>query len=405
MKLKRTLALILALVLAFALVACGGPKEPAGSSSAPSSGAPAPVTPNPDGSPVSESKKMTIGLLGNMFTNSFEKGEKVFIDTVLAPAFPNVSFIYSESYKTIEGQREQIESLIMQGCEAIIASVVYDSTSALEICAANGVYFTTTWSAPAPSQSSTWSGEMLDYFLGYAAVTPEEEVESLKKIVSVVKASGADELVCVYGKPGYVTDSCDALRLQGAKEALGDKYSDDRFFKVDFSDVAATLALGGDMLSLNPTAIISTYPGLASMCTKEILSSGRADQMYVATIGALDSLHVESMRSGAIDYNMAHLGETVAGAFVLVYNALNDGVIWRNDDGSFVVCNQPGVEIDSLETLDAYLVYCGDNPTKPFFPIETIKSCLAQYNPGATAADWQNIFGDLTLEGAAARNG
>ena len=396
MKMKKLLTLILALALALALCACGGPGGTETSKP--------PADPTQNVVYTDEAKEFTIGFLGSMFGTGQDLTVKNYIENVLLPNLPNVTAVYSTAFYNIEAEKEALEDLITQGADGIVVvSGLYDVVGLLETCADAGVYMACSVSAPPQSDLEYILDDetLMEYFIGMSGVSIADEYAAGEKIAAAAIEMAGDGSIAVLGMQGFVEDSYQYQRLEGVRAALGDRYDANMFFNIEWGD--ATMTMGSDLLAQAPKAVATTTAGADILCGL-VAAKKMTDTTQVAAIGYVDKSYQTFFNSGALDYCEAVYGEYVAGAFVLMYNWLNNGLRWTSDKGNFAWCEIPCISIPDAAAMAQWLEYCGTVEKSPF-SFEDVKSCLVQYNHEATYEEFETLMKAVDMESVQARRG
>ena len=396
MKMKKLLTLILALALALALCACGGTGGTETSKP--------PADPTQNVVYTDEAKEFTIGFLGSMFGTGQDLTVKNYIENVLLPNLPNVTAVYSTAFYNIEAEKEALEDLITQGADGIVVvSGLYDVVGLLETCADAGVYMACSVSAPPQSDLEYILDDetLMEYFIGMSGVSIADEYAAGEKIAAAAIEMAGDGSIAVLGMQGFVEDSYQYQRLEGVRAALGDRYDANMFFNIEWGD--ATMTMGSDLLAQAPKAVATTTAGADILCGL-VAAKKMTDTTQVAAIGYVDKSYQTFFNSGALDYCEAVYGEYVAGAFVLMYNWLNNGLRWTSDKGNFAWCEIPCVSIPDAAAMAQWLEYCGTVEKSPF-SFEDVKSCLVQYNHEATYEEFETLMKAVDMESVQARRG
>lgn len=388
MKLKKLFSLLLALVMVFSLCACGGPAD--------------------DGDDAvdhgSDAGEFTIGFLGSMFGTGQDLTVKNYVENVLLPNFPNVSAVYSTAFYNIEDEKTALEDLITQGADGIVVvSGMYDMVGLLETCADAGVYLSCAVSAPSQDDMDLILEDdyLMEYFLGMSGVSIADEYAAGEKIAEASIELAQGGTIAVLGMQGFVKTSYQYQRLEGVRAALGDLYNENMFFNIEWGD--ATMTLGSDLLAQAPASVATTTAGADILCGL-VSAKKLGDTTQVAAIGYVDNSYLTYFNSGALDYCEAVYGEYAAGAFILMYNWLNNGLRWTSAEGDFAWCEVPCVSIPDADSMAQWLEYCGTADKSPF-SIDDVKSMLVQYNPDVTYADFEALMQAVDMASVQARRG
>ena len=385
MKLKKLLALLLALTLVFALCACGG-------------------DPGTSQNDFAGKEEFTIGFLGSMFGAGQDLSVKNYVENVLLPEFPNVTTVYSTAYYNIEDEKTALEDLITQGADGIVVvSGMFDMVGLLETCADADVYLACAVSAPSQDDMDLILQDetLLKYFIGMSGVSIKDEYAAGEKIAQAAIDMSKGGTIAVLGMQGFVKTSYQYQRLEGVRAALGDLYDENLFFNIEWGD--GTMTLGSDLLAQGPAAVATTTAGADILCGL-VSAKKLTDSTQVAAIGYIDKSYLTFFNSGALDYCEAVYGEYAAGAFVLMYNWLHDGVRWSSDMGDFAWCELPCVSVPDAASMTQWLEYCGTADKSPF-SADDVKSLLVQYNDGATYGQFVELMQAVDMDSVQGRRG
>lgn len=394
MKMKKALALLLALTMVVALCACSD------AGNTPATGSP----PNAvDYS--SEPKEFTIGVLATMISTGQDLMVKNYIEGVLLPNLPNVKVIYSTAFYNIEDEKTALEDLITQGADGIlVVSGLYDIVGLLETCADAGVYMACAISAPPMSDMEYVLDDeyLLEYFIGMCGASGDAEYEAGARIAdAAMEMAGADGTIAVLGMQGFVEDSYQYLRLEGVRSALADRYDSNLFWKIEWGD--GTMTMGSDIVAQAPDAVATTTAGADILCGI-IAAKKMTEAIQVSAIGYVSSTYQTYFNNGSLDYTECVYGEQAAGAFVLLYNWLNNNLRWSSDMGNFAWCETPYVSIPDAATMDIWMRYCGTAENSPY-TFEDIRQCLVQYNSSVTYEEFETMMQACSLSDIQSRRG
>lgn len=396
MKMKKVLALLLALAMVFALCACGGPgDDPVGDNT---------ESPSDSVDYSSEPKEFTIGFLGTMFGTGQDLTVKNYIDSVLLPNLPNVTAVYSTAFYNIEAEKEALEDLITQGADGIVVvSGMYDMVGLLETCADAGVYLACGVSAPSQDDMDLILEDdyLLEYFIGMSGVSITDEYAAGEKIAKAAIELANGGTIAVLGMQGFVKTSYQYQRLEGVRGALGDLYNKDLFFNIEWGD--ATMTMGSDLLAQSPASVATTTAGADILCGL-IAAKKATETTQVSAIGYVDKSYQTYFNSGALDYCEAVYGEYAAGAFILMYNWLNNNLRWSSDMGNFAWCEVPCVSIPDADSMTQWLEYCTTVDKSPF-SIDDVKSLLIQYNNDITYEQFVELMQAVDMDAVQTRRG
>ena len=386
MKLKKLFALLLALAMVFALCACGS--DPGTSQN------------NFEGK-----EEFTIGILSSMISTGQDLTVKNYIENVLLPNLPNVNVIYSSVFYNIEDEKTALEDLITQGADGIIVvSGLYDIVGLLETCANAGVYMTCAVSAPPMSDMEyvLEDASLSEYFIGMCGASADAEYEAGAKIAEAAKnLAGESGTIAVLGMQGFVEDSYQYLRLEGVRGALADRYDPNLFWKIEWGD--GTMTMGSDIVAQAPNAVATTTAGADILCGI-IAAKKMTEDIQVSAIGYVSGTYQTYFKNGSLDYTECVYGEQAAGAFILMYNWLHDGLRWSSDLGNFAWCEIPYVSIPDAATMDIWMEYCDTVENSPY-TFADIQQCLAQYNKSVTYEEFEALVQACSLADIQARRG
>ena len=364
MKAKKLLSLLLALVMLFALVACGGDQPDP------------PVSDDPGGQEGVDMPKYKIGVLYH--TNSGGC-----FDRMMDAAHYMADELNLEIVTAVGGNADaiigEVENFIAAGVDAVIIGNDGGVTSRLvNICSDAGVYIAFSdcgLSVVEDDDYSTYSTN--PYYLGHVA--HDEYADSYACAKDMIE-KGAKNFV-IFGLPPGISSNFDK-RAVGAMDAIKEAnltYVEARSYSMaemgntlmsQYPDTDAIFSFVTTPDNFNVVDMASKYAGKLQISAYMV-----GDVSYEFDIGFLTHVSVGSE---------ARLQVTLA----LVYSALRGGRI-ANEDGTPAEIEFPHLWITSAEDFDTF--YNATNNGNHAYSIDEMKQLITMFNEDASVADYQAI--------------
>ena len=411
---KKLIALLLALVMVFALVACGSnetpstPSNPSNPSTPGSTTPDAPSTPDEPAGPVTDSKgRYPAETIKIGFVNYDPTAEQYLVlETYfdyLAEQF-NIEVMCSEALNSAEGEMAFIDACAAAGCQAIFGYYNVSNEQAMLRAAEHGMYYFGQGANKAfienpeimsnPYYLGSWYAGDADYQYGWSCI--EMLVEAgCHKIAGV---SGGKN----FGVQMFID------RWQGAMDAI-------EHFKSEGYDIELVYEVAGfpgtdGGFEAGQTAVLGmpevdgVYSTLSAlMWITPTQNAGRFGQIKFAAAG-------ETMSEGAIGMFGAGFYVGTATEIIdvfgmgipLMINAI-EGTPIRAADGTAPLIASGYWKVTNVEEAGYYgSVQGGDNGWA--FDHDDVRNLLVAYNPDVTIADYEALYTAVTAAEIQARH-
>ncbi len=378
---KKILAMILALMMVFSLVACG-PNGDGGNDS--------PYETNPDGSvklPVKyPAETIKIGVEIYDPTDSETLTMQAYFAELIKDGL-NVEFIYSEAIASAEAEFQFIDDCYNAGCKGIIGFYNVAMGETVQKCVDYGMYY---WGAAIDSQEvidrfqdnpyvldaiSYGNG---DYEGGYALGEYFGKLGAKK----VIYASGG----AAFGVPMFVN------RFEGFKAAAakyGLEYIEVAGFPSEafFADQASALAQDID-------GVAASFNGL-DFWAQPIAVAGKTATCPLATLGSINDAYVEAFNNGTVAFMSSTNVSRFALGVALIVNAVDGNAEALQNNGRI------GIYASALWMLDSPEAAAEANEvSRKVYHLEDLEQLIVALNPNASAKTLADLVeASKTLEG------
>ena len=410
---KKIIALLLALVMVFALVACG-PKTPAVESQAPAGNSQAPA---PEKSEAPEAEGPKTDSKGRYPAETIKIGFVNYDPTaeqwlVLESYFDylsetyNIEIMASEALNSAEGELAFIDACAAAGCDVIYGYYNVSNEQALLRAAEHGMYYF----GQGGNKAFIENPEIMNnpYYLGsFYAGNGNADYEYGYGCIEALVEAGCHKIAGVSGGKNFgVQIFID--RWQGAMDAIAD-------YQAKGVDVELVYEVAGfpgtdGSFEAGQTAVLgmSEVDGVFSTLTALMWiaptqDAGRFGQLKFAAAG-------ETMSEGAIGMFGAgfYVGTAteiidVFGMIVpLAINAM-DGTPIRNADGTAPMISSGWWKVTNVADAGFYAsIQGGENGWG--FNADDIRNLLVAYNPDVTVADYEALYTAVTAADIQARH-
>lgn len=394
MKMKKALALILALIMVFSLAACsssaGSSSEAPGNSSAgnPNTSEPA-GTSEPSGSvelPVPYPEQtVKIGVEIYDPTDGETLETQAYLQSLVNDGL-NVQFIYSEAIASPEAEFQFIDDCYNAGCKGIIGFYNLALGETVQKCIDYGMYY---WGAAiddadvlATYQDNPYVLDAIsfgngDYEGGYALGEYFGKLGAKKVIYS---SGGAD-----FGVPMFVN------RREGfvaAAAEYGLEYIEVSGFPSEafFADQASALAEDID-------GVAASFNGL-DFWAQPIAVAGKTDTVPLATLGSITQDYADAFANGTVAFMSSTNVSRFAIGAVLIVNAVDGNAEALQVDGRLGVYTSALWLLDSAEDAQN----AADIAAKVYY-LEDLEQLIVNLNPNANAQTLADLVAaSATLE-------
>lgn len=415
---KKMISLLLALVMVFALSACGDqadttPSNNPGSGTAESNN---PSGGNNTGSTQSASfTKAKIAFATNNTGEDFIVMQQ-FYDKVLGPAL-NIEFMYSESLSDAGAMTTFLENAFAAGCQGVITDLANVMDQGAAVANDLGLYYVGTSSANAAENQN------LEYYISVVGASAEGYGESYTEALKAVVDDGADHSIIIlsgaacYGATSFIEGTAGSLRA--LQEVYGLTYNED----INTISVTST-----QIDAENDKGVkITIVPGMADLTNlvSPLLQTGDYDVVVGTTdIYASLSVAVDEVEK-ATGKNISFISRnafsnTVGGAFNTedstghpvmdamiaqgMYERISAVIVLRNCiDGHAAEmrngseCSRiPGMRPLVITSAEQFNTLAADDMPYCFTTTEEILALCSLNNPSVTYADIDAFGAGLT---------
>ena len=380
---KKILALLLALVMVFALAACGS------NSSAPAASNDTPAADN-DAPAADPGKTVKIGVLVSDVSGEEALGFRAYYENYIAKNY-NVSFTYTEQLEDAAAEKAAIEKFAAQGYDAILSLAASDRTTQIETCEANGLYYAVVSGMLDDAQFEQFKSN--EHFVGQIGPSMDTEFEAGYAMGKYFADQGA-KTVGIYG--AFIPNPMHVYRTAGVLAGLGCTYGG----ASDKDGIAGQLFgdQGVDMskVQCGDTQIIGYFQGFGDTTFDELfaiigqkpdafLSVGMATTFFAdslnganipySDIDSFTSGNAANMADGTLVYLAGKYSSSIGPIFAATLNAVNGNPI-RDAEGNALSISQGYLVATDSETFDN--IFNGDKGDSPIFSKDLLDTVIGE---------------------------
>ena len=391
---KKLIALLLALSMVLALVACSGTAaDTSESAQQPEQTEQTEQAEQPEQNQETDDtatpmKAMKVGVLVADVSGEEALGFRAYYETYIANNYP-VTFTYTEQLADAAAEKRAIEKFAAQGYDAILSLSSSDRATQIETAAANNLYYAVVSGMLDDSQFEQYKSE--PYFVGQIGPSMDTEYEAGYAMGKYYADQGIKS-VGIYG--AFIPNPMHVYRMAGVLVGLGCTYggaSDEggivgQLFAdqgVDMSKVICgdTEILGyfqgfGDttfdefsgILAQQPEAFLSV--GMATTFFAEALNGA---QIPYSDIDSFTSGNAANMSDGTLSYLAGKYFSSIGPIFAATYAAVN-GTPIRDAEGNAISISQSYLVATDAAGFDS--IYSGDKGDNPIFNKDVLDSIL-----------------------------
>ena len=404
---KKIIALLLALVMVFALVACGNTGSQQTNEPAPSQGgstpAPSQSTAPSVSEPVTDSKgrypaeTIKIGFVNYDVTAEQWLVLETYFD-YLAEAY-NIEVITSESLNSAEGEMAFIDACAAAGCQAIFGYYNVSNEQAMLRAAEHGMYYF----GQGANKAFIENPEIMSnpYYVGSYTVG-NADYEYGYGCIELLAAAGCKKIAGVSGGKNFGVQMF-IDRWQGAMDAIEDLGLELVYEVAGFPGTDGGFEAGQTAV-LGMPEVDGVYSTLTSlMWIAPTQNAGRFGQLKFAAAGeTMSEAAVGMFGAGFYVGTATEIIDVFGIGIPLIINAL-DGTPIRNADGTAPLIKAGWWKVSNVEEAGYYAsVQGGDNGW--VFTNEDIRPLLVAYNPDVTVADYEALYTAVTAAEIQARH-
>lgn len=371
---KKIFAMLLALAMVFALVACSG------------------------GDKAADDKPVKIGVLVADVSGEEALGFRAYYENYIAKNY-NVTFTYTEQLADAAAEKSAIEKFAAQGYDAILSLSSADRATQIETAAANKLYYAVVSGMLDDAQFEQYKSN--PYFVGQIGPSMQTEFDAGYAMGKHFADQGV-KTVGIYG--AFIPNPMHVYRTAGVLAGLGCTYggaSDKdgiagQLFGdqgVDMSKVVCTnvQVIGyfqgfGDttfdelfgIVGQNPDAFLSV--GMATTFFAEALNGAH---IPYADIDSFTTGNAANMKDGSLVYLAGKYSSSIGPIFAATMNAVKGNPV-RDENGNAVSLSQNYLVATDSAAFDS--IFNGDKGENPIFNKEALDKVIGKVSYSDFAA-------------------
>ncbi|MBR6039734.1 MAG: sugar ABC transporter substrate-binding protein [Clostridia bacterium] len=372
---KKIFAMLLALAMVFALVACSGGDNKA-----------------------AEDKPIKIGVLVADVSGEEALGFRAYYENYIAKNY-NVTFTYTEQLADAAAEKSAIEKFAAQGYDAILSLSSADRATQIETAAANKLYYAVVSGMLDDAQFEQYKSN--EYFVGQVGPSMDTEFEAGYAMGKHFADQGV-KTVGIYG--AFIPNPMHVYRTAGVLAGLGCTYggaSDKdgiagQLFGdqgVDMSKVACTnvQVIGyfqgfGDTTFDELFAIVGQTPDAflsVGMATTFFADALNGAKIPYADIDSFTTGNAANMKDGTLVYLAGKYSSSIGPIFAATMNAVKGNPI-RDENGNAISLSQNYLVATDSATFDS--IFNGDKGDNPIFNKEALDKVIGKVSYSDFAA-------------------
>ena len=382
-KMKKCIALLLALCMVLSLAACGGnAASDTGNTNAPATDGTQPENPVTD---EFELAPIKVGVLVADVSGEEALAFRAYYENHLAPHY-NVTLTYTEQLADAAAEKAAIEQFAAQGYNAIISLSSSDRAIQIETCAEYGMYYAIASGMLDDAQYETYKTN--EYFVGQIGPSMVTEFEAGVAMGEYYKAQGVKK-VGLYG--AFCPNPMHVYRLAGTLVGLGLTYNG----ASEMEAVAGQLFAGFDLNAVaGDVEVVSYIAGYTDTMWDELgaamgqgidafISVGMATTFFAdmlngasvpySDIDSFTSGNGKNIKEGSLTYLAGKYASSVGPIFAAVVNACNGNPI-RTPEGYALSISQDYLVATDADSFDAY--YTADQGDTPIISTELLDTVV-----------------------------
>lgn len=373
-KMKKLIALLLALTMVLSLAACGGNAEP----EAPAAEGETPAADEFELAPIK------VGVLVADVSGEEALAFRAYYEEYLAPHY-NVTLSYTEQLADAAAEKAAIEQFAAQGYNAIISLSSSDRATQIETCAEYGLYYAI---ASGMDEALYETYKSNEYFVGQIGPSMATEFEAGVAMGEYYKAQGVKK-IGIYG--AFCPNPMHVYRLAGTLVGLGLTYNG----ASEMEAVAGQLFAGFDLNAVaGDIEVVSYIAGYTDTMWDELgaamgqgidafISVGMATTFFAdmlngagvpySDIDSFTSGNGKNITEGSLTYLAGKYASSVGPIFAAVVNACNGNPI-RTSEGYALSISQGYLVATDAASFDAY--YTADQGETPIISTELLDTIV-----------------------------
>ena len=361
---KKIFAMLLALAMVFALIACSGSNN------------------------QTEDKTVKIGVLVADVSGEEALGFRAYYENYIAKNY-NVTFTYTEQLADAAAEKSAIEKFAAQGYDAILSLSSADRATQIETAAANKLYYAVVSGMLDDAQFEQYKSN--EYFVGQVGPSMDTEFEAGYAMGKHFADQGV-KTVGIYG--AFIPNPMHVYRTAGVLAGLGCTYggaSDKdgiagQLFGdqgVDMSKVACTnvQVIGyfqgfGDTTFDELFAIVGQQPDAflsVGMATTFFADALNGAKIPYSDIDSFTSGNAANMADGTLVYLAGKYSSSIGPIFAAVMNAVQGNPV-RDAEGNALSISQSYLVATDSAAFDS--IFNGDKGDSPIFSKDVLDTVI-----------------------------
>ena len=372
---KKIFAMLLALAMVFALVACSGGDNKA-----------------------ADDKPVKIGVLVADVSGEEALGFRAYYENYIAKNY-NVTFTYTEQLADAAAEKSAIEKFAAQGYDAILSLSSADRATQIETAAANKLYYAVVSGMLDDAQFEQYKSN--PYFVGQIGPSMQTEFDAGYAMGKHFADQGV-KTVGIYG--AFIPNPMHVYRTAGVLAGLGCTYggaSDKdgiagQLFGdqgVDMSKVAcANVQVIGYFQGFGDTTFDELF-GIVGQAPDAFLSVGMATTFFAealngahipyADIDSFTSGNAANMKDGSLVYLAGKYSSSIGPIFAATLNAIKGNPV-RDENGNALSLSQNYLVATDSAAFDS--IFNGDKGDNPIFNKEALDKVIGKVSYSDFAA-------------------
>jgi len=372
---KKIFAMLLALAMVFALVACSGGDNKA-----------------------ADDKPVKIGVLVADVSGEEALGFRAYYENYIAKNY-NATFTYTEQLADAAAEKSAIEKFAAQGYDAILSLSSADRATQIETAAANKLYYAVVSGMLDDAQYEQYKSN--PYFVGQIGPSMQTEFDAGYAMGKHFADQGV-KTVGIYG--AFIPNPMHVYRTAGVLAGLGCTYggaSDKdgiagQLFGdqgVDMSKVACTnVQVIGYFQGFGDTTFDELF-GIVGQAPDAFLSVGMATTFFAealngahipyADIDSFTSGNAANMKDGSLVYLAGKYSSSIGPIFAATLNAIKGNPV-RDENGNALSLSQNYLVATDSAAFDS--IFNGDKGDNPIFNKEALDKVIGKVSYSDFAA-------------------
>lgn len=372
---KKIFAMLLALAMVFALVACSGGDNKA-----------------------ADDKPVKIGVLVADVSGEEALGFRAYYENYIAKNY-NATFTYTEQLADAAAEKSAIEKFAAQGYDAILSLSSADRATQIETAAANKLYYAVVSGMLDDAQFEQYKSN--PYFVGQIGPSMQTEFDAGYAMGKHFADQGV-KTVGIYG--AFIPNPMHVYRTAGVLAGLGCTYggaSDKdgiagQLFGdqgVDMSKVACgNVQVIGYFQGFGDTTFDELF-GIVGQAPDAFLSVGMATTFFAealngahipyADIDSFTSGNAANMKDGSLVYLAGKYSSSIGPIFAATLNAIKGNPV-RDENGNALSLSQNYLVATDSAAFDS--IFNGDKGDNPIFNKEALDKVIGKVSYSDFAA-------------------